>query len=354
MDSDLSKDYALWRPPSIAAAQYRLAILLVPQASGGGVATIFEDFAAVNTLKPYDPDRPRFSITLVAASPDRARFISGAPLQPQGDLTETGFDGVILPALYDDGALTHPEQGRLLNDAEIAWLRAEHADGALISTMCSGAYLMGEAGLLDGQRAAMYALYQAPFQARFPKIDVVTNRTLLVSGDHGELVTGGLSIYSADVSLYNIAHFVGPNLAMTFAQLYGRAWSDALHAASLAEDDMTPVPDRIIALAQQFMRAHLADTGLVASAADMANLTPRTFTRRFRKALGVSPQDFLTSARMDRARNLLTTSRMPVEDVAAKVGYADRSSFAKTFRAKTGVTPATYRAQTQGAARLNR
>ena len=337
--------YSLWTRSHAPRARTRVALFGVPQLSASSLATLYEDLIAVNTLSPRDSDCDRFSVDILGTP----ETVSGFPITGTKSLGDTLYDCVIIPALYDDGCLSDPDYGPLLDAAQIAWLRHQHAQGARMSTVCSGAYILAETGLLDGQEAAMYTLYADAFATRYPKVKITTNKGLVVSGEHREIVTGGQSVYSADVSLYTIAHFTGPEIAMTFAGLYGRNWTEALHAAPQEAEALETLDDRMVALARHYMLTHMGETGVVGSAAALANLAPRSFARRFVRATGQSPQAYLAATRMARARDLLAGSRMPIEDIAAKVGYGDRTSFSKAFRARTGLPPAKYRLQVQGA-----
>lgn len=160
-------------------------------------------------------------------------------------------------------------------------------------------------------------------------------------------MTGGASVYSSDVSLFNITRFFGTAVAMTFAVLYGKSWSDALYEPSPDDVNRGDENDRIVALAKKFFRDHLAEPGLVAAAADLANLTERTLSRRFGRATGVSPRDFIVEIRMERARDLLARTRLPIDEVAARVGYSDRGTFSKTFKERAGLSPSSYRRRLQ-------
>ncbi len=90
----------------------------------------------------------------------------------------------------------------------------------------------------------------------------------------------------------------------------------------------------------------------MSAAAAVAHLDERTFARRFERATGLKPSAYVLQERMRRARDLLSDSRMPIEDVAGRVGYRDRSAFAKAFKAQTGETPAGYRMRTQAPNKL--
>ena len=356
--ADLPPDYALWRPADPgeelpARAHAQVAILLVRQASLSNVVTVYEDLRAVNTLEPRDAACERFDIRILAEEPGPFRSLSGLTLDPHGTLDDQRFDAVILPTLFDDGCLTDPDHPALLSPAQRAWILDQHAGGAVFTTTCSGVYLLAETGLLNGHAAAMNTLYAAALAERYPDVAVQTRRPLVVSGPARNFVTGGDSIYSADVSLFNIARFMGPDLALRYARLYGKTWTEALH--DHAEPGTAPdaPQDRMMDLARSFILGHLSEPGVVGAAAELANVSPRTFSRRFRRAIGRDPRSYVTDMRMARARDLLARSRMPIEDIAHRLGYADRTSFTKTFRARNGLPPAEYRMRFQGAAGLS-
>ncbi len=334
------------------AAQVRVAILALPQASLATIATVFEDLEAVNTLPDAPGAPPRFAARVVGAAATPTETLSGLPLLRHDGLTDDVYDAVVVPALFDDGHLSDPAAGPLLTDEESSWLRQQHAAGAVLSTMCTGTYAIADAGLLNGHEGAVHWLYEGAFAARYPEVRVLSRRPLVVSGPNREFVTGGASVYSSDVSLFNITRFFGASVAMTFAVLYGKSWSDALYETPPDAVNLGDQEDRIVALAKRFFHDHLADPALVTAAADLANLNVQTFSRRFRRATGVSPRAFILTKRMERARELLAHTRVPVEEVAARVGYSDRSSFSKAFQDQAGLAPASYRRRLQAASAL--
>ena len=351
------KGYTLWRCapeglPPLSAATVRAAILLLPQASFSNIATVFEDLQGANTVSP-EPGAPlRFAPRIVAETRAPRATLSGVTITPHAVLDDMVYDLVITPTLLDDGCMSDPGYGPILSHAERDWLLRQHAGGAFFSTMCSGVFALADAGLLNGWSAAMHSFYAPTFQRRYPEVTLKLNQALMVSGARREFVTGGMSVYSTDVSLFNIAHFFGVDLALKFGRLYGKTWSEALHGSAAVDPQNSIVEDRVVTLAKQFMRDHLGDSGVVGAAAALAHLHPRTFCRRFQRAMGVSPRDYVAGLRFERARELLAESRMPVDDVAAKLGYADRSAFTKAFRARSGLTPAAYRTRFQSASRL--
>ena len=347
----------LWRGSDLSSeafrtAKVRVAVLALTQASLATIATVIEDLEAVNRLPDGPVEGTRVAARVVGRPDLSAVTLSGLPMPCNAPLGDDTYDVVVVPSLFDDGKLSDPNSGPILDAREIEWLRYQHDAGAVFSTMCTGTFALGEAGLLDDQSGAVHWLYEAAFATRYPEVDVLSRRPLVVSGARREFVTGGASVYSSDVSLFNITRFFGAATAMDFAVLYGKSWSDALYETPPDDVNLGDQEDRIVALAKRFFHDHLAEPGLVAAAADLANLSQRTLTRRFQRATGVSPRAFITEKRIERARDLLSQTRLPVEEVAARVGYADRSTFTKSFQDRTGLAPGAYRRRLQAAVGL--
>ena len=334
-------------------AQFRAAIPLIPQASLSNVLAMYEDMIAVNTIAAAHGIARPFDVRIVGETAEPFTGLSGATILPNGTMTAGDrFDCVLLPVLYDDGCLSDANYGPILAPVTLDWTRAQHAGGARFSMMCSASLALADTGLLDGHATSMFPLYAEAFRARFPDVTLPPNQTLIVSGDQGEFVSGGDSVYSSDVSLYTIRQHLGPEIALQFARLYCKAYDEVLYDMAAPHRVDVASSDRTVALAQHFMLSHLDAPSLVSATARMVNMSDRGFSRRFQRATGQPAREFVLDRRMERARSLLSESRIPIEEIAARVGYADRAAFAKAFKRKTGATPASYRAKFQVPANL--
>ena len=203
---------------------------------------------------------------------------------------------------------------------------------------------MAEAGLLEGCEATTHWNYEDHFRRLHPGVRLIRRGTLVASGPGGRLITGGASVYPSEISLQIIAGHAGLAAAQQFAHLFGRYWRGDL-AALRAETGAEPpeIDDAAVAVACAWSEANLDSNGVVRAAAAAAMLTERTLVRRFRRALGIAPSDYAAEKRMERARLLLETTRLPVEEVAARVGYAESSAFRRAFQRRTGLAPAEHR-----------
>jgi len=222
----------------------------------------------------------------------------------------------------------------------IEWLRRQMDAGSLLASSCTGAFLLAETGLLDGNYATTHWRSADVFRARYPKI-MLQSQNLIT--DNGSILCGGGATSHVDLSLHLIRRFGGSALASHCAHTLvvdpGRNLQSpyALMTAKTDHDD-----DMVIKVQQYIAREYA--TGFNASdLANLFNVSSRTLARRFRSATGLSIGIFLQGTRIDAARNKLATSNTPLQVVVTEVGYEDFSSFARLFKAKTGLTMQSYR-----------
>ncbi|MAM76455.1 GlxA family transcriptional regulator [uncultured Tistrella sp.] len=220
------------------------------------------------------------------------------------------------------------------------WLTARHGDGAVLCSVCAGAFLLAETGLLDGRPATTHWNYHDRFASRFPAIRVDTARLLI---DDGDLITAGGVMSWTDLGLALIARLLGPALMVRTARFLlidppgreQRAYS--LFVPRLDHGDAA------ILKVQHWLQATGAREVRLPDLAARAGLEERTFLRRFRKATGLRPVEYCQHLRITRARERLERSADTVDRIAWEAGYEDPASFRKLFQRITGLTPAAYR-----------
>lgn len=228
-------------------------------------------------------------------------------------------------------------------DAEIEWLRAHYARGATLASACSGALLLAEAGLLDGQDATVHWAYCDAMAARYPTVRLLPNRALVISGEGQRLVMAGGGSSWHDLTLYLIARLLGVDEAMQVAKLNLLDWHHVGQQPFAALTRARQREDATIAKCQEWVALNYDQDVPVAAMAKLSRLPERSFKRRFLQATGMSPMEYVHTVRLEEAKHVLETSGMPIEAVANEVGYEDASFFGRLFRRKVGLTPALYR-----------
>jgi len=293
-----------------------------------------------NLLIERHEGEPALDVRIVTAGGRPFRAPNGLSIEPQAALADCPRPDVIaIPDL-----MVMPEDdiaGRY--EAEIAWIREAWASGAVLATACTGALILAEAGVLDGQDVTTHWAYCEAMQARYPKLTVHPNRSLVVSGDGHRLVLAGGGTSWHDLALYLIARFVDTEEAMRVARLQLLSWHHVgqLPFAALARKQHSA--DALIARCQEWIAEHYDQAAPVAAMARLSGLAERSFKRRFAKATGMSPLEYVHTLRLEESKQMLESSDLPVEAVAVEAGYEDASFFSRLFRRRVGLTPAQYR-----------
>jgi transcriptional regulator GlxA family with amidase domain len=228
-------------------------------------------------------------------------------------------------------------------DSEIAWVRACHDAGALVGTACSGAILLAEAGLLDGEDATTHWAFCELLQRRHPSVRVRPQQALVASGEGQRLVMAGGGSSWMDLALYLIGRLVGVEEAMQVAKLNLIDWHHMGQQPFARLARASQVADAVIGRCQAWTADNYAVDAPVAAMAQLSGLPERSLQRRFKLATGMTPLEYVHTIRLEEAKHLLETSSQPVEAVAGQVGYDDAAFFARLFRRKVNLTPAQYR-----------
>ncbi|NTX04570.1 GlxA family transcriptional regulator [Myxococcus sp. CA051A] len=317
------------------SSSLHIAVLALEGCVASSVTGPLDVFAMANLLSREQGRSEPFTAELVSARAGPVRSFHGLELAAARVPAPTDcFDVVFVPAVI--GNL----EGSVAERSTADWLLGQHAKGAQLAAVCAGAFLLAKTGLLDGREATTHWGLAQDFEARYPRV-ALKPELLLV--DHGDVLTaGGVTAY-LDLCLHLVAKHASPELAALCAKMLlvepGRRFQApyAVHAAPRGHGD-----DAVLR-AQEWLEAHLSGPVSLSGAAVAASLGERTLLRRFRKATGDTPLDYVQRLRVEAARRLLETTPRTVEDISQAVGYADTTSFRRRFKARTGLTPDAYR-----------
>lgn len=233
-----------------------------------------------------------------------------------------------------------PEPPRWEDAAQKAWVVARHGEGTLVCSVCAGAFLLAETGLLDGRPATTHWGLKDPFATRFPGVRLETDRLVI---DDGDLLTAGGLMAWVDLGLRLIHRFLGTAALLATARHFlvdpgGREQRFySAFAPNLAHGDPP------ILRVQHWLQAHSGEAVTVAGMAVRAHLCERTFLRRFQAATGLTPTEYLQHLRIGKARARLEATDRSLDDIAWEAGYRDTGAFRKVFLRIMGLTPGEYR-----------
>ena len=272
-----------------------------------------------------------------AAEPGVLKGKFGFEIRPDAHLDDLVHAGtVIVPGWKEvlDGT------GKPVCSEVIRALRMAHERGARLLSVCSGSYVLAAAGLLDGKRATTHWRYVDTFRRQYPKVQWDPDVLYI---DEGQIITSAGSAAGLDACL----HLVRRDFGSTIANQVARRLVIQPHRdggqAQFIERAVPPHNRDRIAIALQNMTRNLQMEFHVSGLAQMCAMSERTFMRQFKQKTGITPLDWLSMARVDRARELLETSQLSVEVIASECGLGSATNLRHHFRRKVGVSPTEYR-----------
>lgn len=227
--------------------------------------------------------------------------------------------------------------------AEIQWLKDYWSRGGLIATACTGAVLLGEAGLLAGQDATTHWGFCDFMARRYPGVRMHPERALVASGVGQRLIMSGGGTSWMDLGLYLIARFCSHAEAVRVAKVHLIEWHETGQQPFASVSHQRQSDDAVVARCQQWVAYHYDQPSPVACMMSLSGLSERSFNRRFRQATGMTPIEYVLTLRLEEAKQILETSKVSVEAVAEMVGYQDAAFFSRKFQQRVGLTPAQYR-----------
>lgn len=219
-------------------------------------------------------------------------------------------------------------------------LLSMHSSGSVLASVCSGAFLLAETGLLDGRRVTTHWRHAAVFHAKFPRVLIDTDRLLV---DAGDLVTAGGVMAWTDLALHMIQRFGSRQLMLEVAKMFvldPPEREQSYYATFLPIKNHT---DNNIAVVQAILQESPHRAHTLASMADAASVSERSFMRRFKQATGLTPVTYLQNLRVDIARSQLELTRDSFEKISWEAGYSDPSAFRRMFQRIVGLSPSAYR-----------
>jgi len=217
-----------------------------------------------------------------------------------------------------------------------------HSAGTRLASICSGVKVLAATGLLNKKTATTHWQYIDALQKKHPEIDVKTDVLYI---DNGSLLTSAGSAAGLDLCLHIVRKDFGSDIANKVAR---RLVIPPLREGSQAQFVQQPVPvnDRgVISPVLDLMHGQLDQPHPTAKLAAVLNLSERTFLRRFKEATGTTPGEWLSEARVQRAKTLLESTDFNIEMVANKVGFGTAMTLRHHFRKRLHISPASYRKQ---------
>jgi transcriptional regulator GlxA family with amidase domain len=310
---------------------HTVAVLALPDTIAFDLTTPIEAFGRVRLAS----GEPGYRVVACGSQPE----VSAGPIRiatDHGLETLAEADTIVVPGL-NDVSVDAP-------DAVLAALTAAHTRGTRIASICSGAFTLAAAGLLNGKRATTHWIAAELFRLRFPAVDLDPD---VLYVDEGQVLTSAGASAGLDLCLHMIARDYGAAVAADAARLAvaplhrsgGQAQFILRNRAAVKHIAERTELDDVLAWIE--LQAHRDVT--LHDIASRASVSVRTLNRRFQSETGQTPMQWLTGVRVRHAQQLLESTAYGVEKIGREVGFTSPANFREQFRRLTGVAPLNYR-----------
>ncbi len=220
------------------------------------------------------------------------------------------------------------------------WLTSQYKGGAVICSVCAGAFVVAQTGLLSGRRVTTHWAFAELLALRHPDIHVGTDFVVI---DDGDIITAGAILAWNDLGLLLVGRIMGTSVMLHTGRFM---------LSEGVREDQRPFQgypprldhgDAAILAAQHFIHANPGIGHSISSLAELSRLTDRTFIRRFKRSTNLNPSAYIRRVRMEKARYALQMSKESISTIAVSLGYNDAYSFSESFRKEVGITPKLFR-----------
>lgn len=245
-------------------------------------------------------------------------------------------DLIIIPSVsYDPGLVKE-------NEALISWIMEQYKGGAEIASMCSGAFLLAATGLLDGMSCATHWNLSSDFKRLFPNVNLQPDK--LIIAEKGIYTNGGGYSF-LNLMLFLVEKYFNREIAIYCSKIFQidmeRSSQSPFHVFQVQKNH----GDELIAQAQTYIEENLGEKISFEALASKLATSRRNFDRRFIKATGNTPVEYLQKVKVEAAKRTLEKGRKTIFEVMYEVGYSDDKAFREVFKKITGLSPLDYRAK---------
>ncbi|MDX1452521.1 MAG: helix-turn-helix domain-containing protein [Oleiphilaceae bacterium] len=313
----------------------RAAFLVYDHVLFSGVTRPYEILKSINAMAKLDREPRPLDIKLARIEASQPKLAGDLPVVVEHELQDfPELDWIFIPPNWRDPA-------KLLRKYDFLpeLLKRYYQRGTKFIATGGGVYFLAEAGLLKGLPATTHWYFFEDFKTRYPQVDLKEQH--FITYGEGIYCAGSINALS-DLVFHLIGQAFGAerrHLAERhFAHEVGSSYDLPMFSVGHAAH-----ADEAVVEVQEWLKQACCEDIDIPQMAERAGMPVRTFTRRFRQALGMTPNQYLQDLRIDNGRDLLKTTDLSIQDVAESVGYKDTAYFSRVFKTKVGLTPTEYK-----------
>lgn len=315
----------------------KVAILNFEGAVASSVAGPYDMFSKVKLIAASMNVKSKtfFEVDIVSSN----HLAAGEPFNMEGNIklgTKNKYDMVMVPAMHFDLINETLEKEKDL----ISWIHNQHKKGAAIASICTGAFLVASAGLLDGKRATTHWIGSPFFRQMFPKVKLEDDKIII---DEGRFYSSGGAFSFTSLMIYLIEKFCGREMAFAASKVFMVQVHDSSQHSFSIFNLQRNHGDHDIGKVQDYIEKNYDELLTISGLAEKFNMSSRTFIRKFTAITGNTPIEYIQRVRVEAAKRLLEKGKFTVEQVCIEVGYGDFGFFRNVFKRLTGLTPQEYK-----------
>ncbi|MCW3125818.1 MAG: helix-turn-helix-domain containing protein AraC type [Bacteroidetes bacterium] len=228
------------------------------------------------------------------------------------------------------------------NKPLIEWIAAQYKNGAAVASICTGAFLLASAGLLEGKSCSTHWAMAENFRNMFPDVDLQTDR--LITDEDGIYTNGGAYSF-LNLMIYLVEKYYDRQTAIYCSKVFQIEMDRKSQSAFIIFTGQKQHGDEMVKEVQAYIEAHLHDKISMEELSLRFAVGRRNFDRRFIKATGNTPLEYAQRVKIESAKKALETSRKTINEVMYEVGYSDVKAFREVFRKITGMSPVEYKSR---------
>lgn len=312
--------------------------ILVPEGENNlsSIVGAYKIFSRANEYRKKNGGKEVFTIQLAGLS-KKVDFYEGLfvvkPHVSISSISKTNL--IVIPSL------NHNFQKALKgNKPLVDWITKQYKQGAEIASICTGAFLLASSGLLDGKSCSTHWSAADAFRSMFPKVNLQEGR--LITDEHGIYTNGGAYSF-LNLMIYLVEKYYDRQTAIFCAKVFQIEIDRTSQSVFAIFSGQKSHGDETVKKAQAYMEGHLNEKISVEELSSKFSVGRRSFDRRFIKATGNTPIEYLQRVKIESAKKAFENSRKNINEVMHEVGYSDVKAFREVFKKITGLSPLEYK-----------
>jgi transcriptional regulator GlxA family with amidase domain len=311
--------------------------ILVPdgQTNLSSIIGTYKIFTRANEYWQALGYEPVFKIQLAGLSEEVNLYGGLFSVHPENIRDIKHTDLIVIPALHRDFV-----NSIKYNQEIIRWIKEKYNEGAEVASICTGAFLLASTNLMDGKECSTHWVAADIFREMFPKVHLVTDKVIT---DEDGIYTNGGAFSFLNLVLYLIEKYYDRQTAIYCSKVFQIDYGRNNQSPFAIFKGQKSHNDELIIQAQEYIEENFRQKISFGRMAAGLAVSRRNFDRRFIKATGNTPVEYLQRVKIETAKKSLETSRNTISEIMYDAGYSDMKAFRETFRKITGLSPLEYR-----------